>query len=292
MIITQLTGGLGNQMFQYAFGRTLAERHNTELKLDLTFYSDKKRNSAYNAIRGYDLPIFNIRESIASEAEIWHFAKRVRIDIGDRILNRLLGVKKGHIREPHFHFSEWANSSPDNSYLSGYWQSEKYFSSSVETLRSEFSFREPFAPAALSVADKIGGSESVCVHVRRGDFVTNPFNGLCGRDYYENGAKIIQDKYPDVKFFVFSDDLGWCKQNLNFSAETTFVDGDFGPLKFREDLWLMSNCKHFVIANSSFAWWAVWLNGRNDNLVIAPKAWFQDRSFDTADLVPSRWIRL
>src|SRR5215204_555641 len=105
MIIVRLDGGLGNQMFQYAFGRELAERHETELKLDIGVYS----NPAINIPpRTYDLGIFNIQESFASGAEILRLAKRTRLDLPDRMLNRLLGVKKGHIREPHFHFSSEA----------------------------------------------------------------------------------------------------------------------------------------------------------------------------------------
>src|SRR5438094_449525 len=124
MIIVSITGGLGNQMFQYAFGRELAHKHGTELKLDINSYSNPRYN---NPPRTYDLNIFNIREVFATHDEIAKLATRVRHDLTERVLNRLFGLKSSHIREPHFHFDEALLDLPDNVYLSGYWQSAKYF---------------------------------------------------------------------------------------------------------------------------------------------------------------------
>jgi glycosyl transferase family 11 len=289
MIITRLTGGIGNQMFQYAFGRRLADHHKTELKLDLGFYSDPVLNVPP---RTFDLDIFNITSEVASDKEIKKFAKRVNHDLTDRVLNRIFGVKASHIREPHFYFSEAAFNSPDNVYLSGYWQSEKYFGDIEPKLRRDFTFKDPINDLAKPILEKINCTESVCVHVRRGDFLTNPLNGLYGKDYYVAASEIVSSGKPDKAYFVFSDDVEWCKENLQFDGETTFVDNDFGPRKFRDDLWLMSECKHFIIANSSFSWWAVWLNTNPRRTVVAPKAWFQDRSLDTRDLIPDNWVTI
>jgi len=289
MIIVGLTGGLGNQMFQYAFGFRLAEHHKTELKLDLGHYSDPKLNFP---TRTFDLGIFNITAGIATDKEVKKFSKRVGHDLTDKLLGRVLGVKASHIREPHFHFSQEAFESPDNVYLSGYWQSEKYFRDVEDQLREEFSFRDPPCEAAKPLLEKIKDSESVCVHVRRGDFVTNTFNGLYGRDYYDTGAEIISQLKPRLSYFVFSDDIPWCRENLSFEGETTFVDHDFGPNKFRDDLRLMSACKHFIIANSSFSWWAVWLNGRSDKTVVAPSRWATPTDIDKSDMYLPGWIRI
>jgi hypothetical protein len=289
MIIVRLTGGLGNQMFQYAFGRALAERHETELKLDLNFYSDPKWNNV--PFRTYDLDIFNIREILATEDEIASLARRVRHDLADRVLNRLLGTKRSHIREPHFHFSQTTFDAPDNVYLSGYWQSEKYFAGVRDLLRGEFSFREDPSARAVEILREIKSTNSICVHVRRGDFVTNPLSGHYGVEYYKKGEEIILSKVNDPTFFVFSDDIDWCKANLNFKGPTSFVSDDFGSRKFRDDLRLMSACKHLIVANSSFSWWAAWLN-ENPETVIAPNKWVTDVSFDTSDLIPSGWIRI
>lgn len=287
MIIVRLTGGLGNQMFQYAFGRSLAEKHQTELKLDLRFYSDPLLNVP---VRTYDLDIFNICENIATETEIARFAKRVRHELTDRALNRVLGLKRSHIREPHYHFSPTAFDSPDNVYISGYWQSEKYFSELEALIRSEFTFRDEPSPNASKLIAKIIETNGVCVHVRRGDFLVNPFNGLHGVEYYGKGEEILLSRYKDLHFFVFSDDIDWCEENLRFDSPTTFVSHDFGPRKFRDDLRLMSACTHFIIANSSFSWWAAWLGGDRDKAVIAPSAWVTDSSYDTGDLIPSGWL--
>lgn len=289
MIIVRLTGGLGNQMFQYAFGLTLAEKHNSELKLDLSFYSDPVMNIPP---RTYDLDIFNISAGIATDEEITGFAKRVKYNLADRALNRVFGVKKSHIREPHFHFSESAYNSPDNVYLSGYWQSTKYFHDIEARLRKELSFREPPSEAAKPILEEIENSESVCVHVRRGDFVTNSFNGLYGREYYDKGAEVIQRSKNDLSFFVFSDDIPWCKQNLKFDGKTTFVDDDFEPVKFRDDLRLMSRCKNFIIANSSFSWWAAWLNEDTTKMVVTPPSWATDPSIDKSEMYLPGWIRI
>ena len=289
MIIVRLDGGLGNQMFQYAFGRELAERHGTELKLDIGVYSDPALN---DPPRTYDLDIFNIQESFASEAEIVRFAKRTRLDIPDRLLNRLLGVKKGHIREPHFHFSNEAYNAPDNVYLSGYWQSEKYFRNVQPQLRREFTFRDPMSENAKAIYDQIVRTNSVCVHVRRTDYLTNPLNGLCGLDYYKKAEQLIRQKTHDPAYFVFSDDINWCRSNLEFEGDTVFVSHDFGPRKFRDDLRLMSACKDFIISNSSFSWWAVWLNTNKCKTVIAPNDWFRDKSLDTNYLIPEEWNRI
>lgn len=290
MIITRITGGLGNQMFQYAFGRELAERHDTELKLDLGVYTDPRQRQEPE--RTYDLDIFNIRATAASEDEIFRLAKRLRNDIADRVLNRLLGVKAGHIREPHFHFSHQAYDSSDNVYLSGYWQSPKYFRETEHLLRGEFTFRDPMSDNAVPIFDSISSTNSVCVHVRRGDFVINPINGLYGADYYKKAEELVLERVSDPHYFVFSDDIEWCRSNLSFAGRTHFVDDDFGPRKFRDDLRLMSACKHFVIANSSFSWWAAWLNAEPEKTVIAPAEWFRDPALDTKDLIPEEWLRI
>jgi hypothetical protein len=289
MIITRLNGGLGNQMFQYAFGRELSERHNTELKLDVESFKPEAKQFPQ---RTYDLGIFNIRETFASAEEIRRLAKRVSHDISDRILNRVVGVKSSHIREPHFHFSETAYSSPDNVYLNGYWQTERYFQNVGPKLRSEFTFRDPMSENAVPIHDQIIASNSVCVHVRRTDFLINPLNGFYEVDYYRQAEELIQKRVPNPAYFVFSDDMDWCEANLSFAGPTQFISQDFGPLKFRDDLRLMSKCKHFVVANSSFSWWAAWLNPAPNKTVIAPRAWFADQSLDTQDLIPADWIRI
>jgi hypothetical protein len=138
----------------------------------------------------------------------------------------------------------------------------------------------------------IENSESVCVHVRRGDFVTNTFNGLYGRDYYDAAAKTISRTKSDLSYFVFSDDIPWCRENLAFDGPTTFVDDDFEPVKFRDDLRLMAACKHFIIANSSFSRWAAWLNEDPAKMVVAPSRWATPKDIDKSGMYLPGWIRI
>jgi len=288
MIIVRLTGGLGNQMFQYAFGRRLAELHSTELKLDVGFYSNAKLNVP---IRTYDLDIFKIVENIATDVEIDRFAKRFKNELVDRIVNRILGPKGSHVREPHFHFSQTVFDSPNNVYISGYWQSVKYFADIEQLIRKDFAFRDEPSENAKLMLKKIQLTNSVSVHVRRGDFVTNPLNGLHGVEYFAKAEQIIADRVVDPTFFIFSDDIEWCKANLKFNAPVEFASDDFGERKFRDDLRLMSACQHLIIANSSFSWWAAWLNANQDKVVVAPKTWATDPSIDKSEMYLPGWIR-
>ena len=292
MIIVRLTGGLGNQMFQYAFGRHLAEMHGTVLKIDLSFYADSKLNSAYGAVRQFDLDMFNVDLTVAGEKEVARLSKRVANSYLDRALNRILGLKGTVLLEPHYHFSETAYDAPDNVYLMGYWQSSRYFADIELLIREVFTFKSPPSAAASKLLDKINNTSSVCVHVRRGDFVLHPLNGLQGKDYVAAGERIFAGRVSNPNYFVFSDDIEWCEANLEFAGPAIFVSEDFDGSKLQDDLRLMGACKHFIIANSSFSWWAAWLSTYSHKIIVAPKNWFLDKALDTKDLIPKEWIRI
>lgn len=287
-------GGLGNQMFQFAFGKYLAIKNNTELKFDLNFLLDRspKTNPTF-VNRDYDLSIFNINESIASKEEIKKLKNRTDSLIADKIANKLLGNKKSYFKENEFHFSEDHLKISDNSYIEGYWQSEKYFLAISNELRNHyFTFKSPLSEKSEILSTKIKQSNSVCINVRRGDFVTNPVHGTMGIEYYSEGEEILLFKYKDLEMFVFSDEIDWCRKNLKFKSSVTFVSHEYAGEKFQDYLRLMSTCKQFIIPNSSFAWWAVWLCLNPDKTVIAPKKWFNYEAWNTIDLIPQTWIRL
>jgi len=288
MIVVKLMGGLGNQMFQYALGRNLAHRNNAVLKLDLGFF----QNYGTGVPRQYDLDIFDIHPVFASEAEVFRLRKRSTNELADRILNRVIGLKRTYIREPHFHFSPEILDLPDNIYLEGYWQTLRYFAEIEDLIRKDFTFKEEMSPLSRALLEEIEGSNSICVNVRRGDFVTNDFHGAKGVDYYKQAEEVIRERVSDESYYVFSDDIDWCRENLRFEAPTEFVSHEYAGAKFQDYLRLMSACRHFVIPNSSFAWWAVWFNRDPDKTVIAPKVWFNDPTWDTSDLTPASWIRL
>jgi hypothetical protein len=292
MIIVGLSGGMGNQMFQYAFARCLAHRRQTELKLDLSFFKNQPPAETGHVFRNYDLDIFAIDENFATEEEVFRLRSRFHHTLLDKIANKIVGVKKSCVREPHFQFSESAYQSSDNVYLSGYWQTEKYFSAIRSLIQSDFTFKEPMTNNATELLSQILSKNSVCVNVRRGDFVTNSFHGSYGPSYFSEAERIMESKVADPTYFVFSDEIEWCRANLQFNNPTVFVSHEFAGRKFQDYLRLMSACKHFIIPNSSFAWWAVWFNENPVKTVIAPAAWFSDTNINTNDLVPADWIRI
>ena len=294
MIITKLRGGLGNQMFQYAAARRLAEMNRTTMKMDLSFLLDRtpRENFVY---RDYQLNLFNIQEKIADPDEADFFSGR-QSGFFQKSMARFktgcLFQKPVHIHEPHFHFYPELLTAPKNAYLDGYWQSEKYFKDIEDIIRAEFTFIKDLDEKCQSLARKIQSVDSLCVHVRRGDFVANPTHGTMSVQYYQVGLKCLVDKISSPHVFVFSDDIPWCKQNLVFEIPTFFVGDDYAGEKFGDYLHLMTLCKYFIIPNSAFGWWAAWLSSYPEKIVIAPKQWFQDLRHDTRDVIPDGWIRI
>ena len=275
MIIVRLIGGLGNQMFQYAFGKALAERHGTELKLDLSGFATSDPSITP---RQYALDIFSLQPLFASRKEVIRLQRRIPVRLADALLTRVLGPKKSYVIDDYSRYSPVAAESPDNVLLQGYWQSPLYFDSVETELRKDFRFRHPPGAGPSSLIGKISAGNSICVHVRRGDFLTNPLHGVLGTDYYREAAEKIALMVKDPVYYIFSDDIEWCRSNLGFLGNSTFVDSSYAGYKDQDHLRLMSACKHFIIANSSFAWWATWLNGDEGKIVIAPSMWTSSTS--------------
>jgi hypothetical protein len=184
--------------------------------------------------------------------------------------------------------------------LHGYWQSEMYFASIEPLIRREFTLREEPSARTQRVASEICGANSVFVHFRRCDAVHEPrgasIHGTPPAEYYAHAAAYVNGRVSNPHFFVFSDEAEWVKQNVHLPGRMTVVDhnlpgnGD-APGREHEDLWLMSLCRHAIIANSSFSWWGAWLNPDRERIVIAPKLWFRS-THDARDLVPQRWLRM
>lgn len=289
MIITRLIGGIGNQMFQYAAGRRLANTHNTDLFLDLTGFTS-------DTLRKYELDIFRIHAKIASPELIQHvpFSRKDAVRLGIRHL--FFGeIRALFIKEPSIAFNKTVVSLPDNVYLDGYWQSEKYFAEIADILRKDFSFVPPPSAINQELLEEIGGCNSVSVHVRRGDYVSNPIakkiHGVLGIDYYIRALNLMEENVKDPQIFVFSDDIPWVRENLKTNLPLHFIDFN-GVEKNYEDLRLMINCQHNIIANSSFSWWGAWLGSNSEKIVIAPKKWFNQSNMGTKDLIPDSWIKI
>lgn len=176
----------------------------------------------------------------------------------------------------------------------GYWQSERYFQDIVGIIRRDFSFQRPLAGLNLSLVKQIAETNSVSLHIRRGDYVSNPqafaIHGVCSIEYYEAAIKYVAERVSSPNFFVFSDDMDWARSHLEIRHACCYVENNKGADSY-VDMQLMSRCKHNIVANSSFSWWGAWLNGNADKLVTAPRRWFANET-DTTDLLPSAWVRL
>ena len=284
MIIVRLKGGLGNQLFQYAVARRLSLTLGVPLKLDVSFYKRHKQ-------RVYELDQFRIEAGIATP---WEVARWRGPDFLTRI-TRPLGLLPRLVMEKSFAFEPAILHLGDDKYLDGYWQSYRYFADFAPQIRSEAAVRTPPSGVDQKLLDRMGRCDSVCLHVRRGDYASNPitrqYHGLCTSEYYRTAVERLAAQLREPELFVFSDDMPWVKQHLRFELPTTHVEHhgvDSAPLEVR----LMAGCQHFVIANSSLSWWAAWLSANENPIVYAPRRWFADPAIDTSQLTPPAWHRI
>ena len=293
MVIVRLLGGLGNQMFQYAAARRLALAHNVPLKLDVSWFS-------HAPDRAYALHALNIQEAFASAEEV----EEIR-GPSTRAIPRVLFQLRRRFRIGYdwiwIHERTLSPVDPRvlqaraRTYLDGYWQSEKYFLDVPDTIRREFTIDFPPDARTREIVDQMATTQSVSVHIRRGDYVsdprTSPARSVCTPEYYQRCVSHVGERLADPHLFLFSDDPDWVARNLRFDHPWTLVSGRAARTD-HEDLRLMSACRHHIIANSSFSWWAAWLDPHSDKLVLAPRRWMNDPRVDDRDVVPSGWTRL
>tara|TARA_B100001093_G_scaffold519539_1_gene609022 strand:+ start:1954 stop:2853 length:900 start_codon:yes stop_codon:yes gene_type:complete len=299
MIISNIVGGLGNQMFEYAHGRALSLRLNANLKLDLSDYEGYVPNSygeLHNGMalhNGFELKnIFNCPIEIATNEEIkeiigWRSNKLWRKNLQKNYLSFLRN--SSFVVEPSK--PNVYKNNKKNFFLIGYWQNQEFFKDFENQIRVDFKFKIPLDDNNKLYSEGIESSNSVSLHVRRGDYLSNPnFNksyNVCSLDYYNDAISYIGNHVENPIFYIFSDSMSWVKDNLNIPYNHHFVDCN-GTNGGHFDMHLMSLCKHNIIANSSFSWWGAWLNNKNTKIVLAPKNWFKDKSFD----LPNKWISL
>ncbi|HSZ71254.1 MAG TPA: alpha-1,2-fucosyltransferase [Cytophagaceae bacterium] len=287
MIVVKLQGGLGNQMFQYALGKAMAKIHRSSFTLDLDFLLDRKLDKGPNFVfRDYDLDVFAMSPVIAKTGQEVKYSHPSFLDkLSSCFKNRTV------YKESFFQFDQKVLSVKPDVYLDGYWQSARYFETIEKELRTDFTFVHPIEKESHALYRDILFTDSICVNVRRADFLTSSFHGVCGMNYFEPAIDFLASSLAYPKAFVFSDDPAWCEENFKLNIPMQVVDHSHKGFKFSNQLQLMATCKHFVIPNSTFAWWAVWLNNKENSKVIAPKKWFNDEHIDTKDLIPETWIR-
>lgn len=278
-------------MFQYAAGHALALKLGVDLKLDTIDFV------GYDLHQGFELDrIFDINTPTASVEEVesilgWRGNSTVR-QFYRKICKGI--AQSSYVIEPTFTY--WPNvyQLADNAYLEGHWQSEKYFAEIASVVHKSFTFKINLEDKNLELLHLINTSNSVSLHIRRGDYVSNIANSKiyyqCSIDYYTRAIEHIGKAIDNPVFFVFSDDMQWAKGNLNFDYEFVFINHNSGEDSYI-DMQLMSLCKHNIIANSTFSWWGAWLNANPKKNIYTPKEWFiNGRSSD--DLIPVSWHRI
>jgi hypothetical protein len=285
MVIVQLTGGLGNQLFQYAAGKSLALSQGSKLKCDLGSYG--KQGS-----RSFDLNCFKLDVEVATREELESLQSKNLIT---KALQRTLPPhKRKAYREPHFHFDPSFFSARKDIYLKGNWQSERYFKRFEDQIKNEFEIKEEYVSHLEELASSLMSQSSISVHIRRGDYLQQQFlqyHGVLSAHYYNEAIKQIAQNVTNPKFYFFSDDIQWVMQNLDLDFPHEFISGKATRSSI-EDFYLMQSCQHNIIANSSFSWWAAWLNRNPGKNIVAPRQWFQQGPKDTYDLLPDKWIKV
>ncbi|MFA5531524.1 MAG: alpha-1,2-fucosyltransferase [Thiohalomonadaceae bacterium] len=298
-IIVQLMGGLGNQLFQYAVGRRIAVANAFSLKLDVSWFMYHPRWFKYRPYRPYSLNHFATLKDVASFVEIAKLRGLTWAHLKDNLLRKVyvdrLPRKQTVVQERSVDFDPEILEVSSSTYLIGYWQSEKYFKEIEEIIRNEFTVITPPDPENARIAYEIKETEAICIHVRRGDYITDlkakESLGLCSLDYYYRSIDYIMARVDKPHFYIFSDDPDWTQQYVTIDAPTTYVRNNPSDKNY-EDLRLMTHCKHFIIANSSFSWWGAWLSSNRQKIVISPAQWFKGTKYCDDDRVPKEWVRL
>jgi hypothetical protein len=292
MYIVQLLGGLGNQLFQFCFGQCLQAENSVPVFYDTRLL----RNHApgrHAVNRSYALDMFKVPVNLDPRAAIRYSADGYPRLI--RGLLRLSGVTRPELQltEKTFHFDPCFLRPKAPAYLTGLWQSIQYFSPIEKPLREMLRFRLPIDTQSVSLAEQISRPGSVSIHVRRTDYVTHQNSNsplqFVGVNYYRNAIRLLQASTPGLRYFVFSDDLDWCRDELTFVPNPTFVTFEHAGYKDSGHLRLMSMADHIVIPNSTFSWWAAWLGDPSGKRVYMPNRWFRDPTVDVSGLYPADW---
>lgn len=295
VVVVRLKGGMGNQMFQYACGRAVAERRRASLLLDLHFLLDRQQPSGFT-YRDYELNKFHVSQAFASPDSI----RKAGYSLWERLRARLEGRAARWTRRAYEElpgrFQEELLQDGASIYLDGYWQSPRYFSGFEHVVKEDFRQVLPPVESGCEMEQRIDASNAVCVHVRRTDFLNSNSMPVCDLEYFKSAVSYIRERVEQPVWFVFSDDLEWCQSQLGFLDNAVFVGGEI--VRQRMDWYhlLMRSCRHFIIPNSTYGWWAAYLSwAANDSkIVVVPKRWFgwDESGQILQQLLPSHWVSL
>jgi hypothetical protein len=299
MIIVRLKGALGNQLFQYALGRALSLKYNVPLRFNIESYEDVTKRPFRSLYKGtftqrtYDLDLFTVAGDVAKKSEIpfLHrmYGKGSLFLIFDALRRRMLKyIFKQKAQELFFseYNPNYLNLGP-NVYLDGFYQSPKYFDHIADIIKKDITLKNPLPKHIQTLSEEISSTNSVCVFYRRTDFIGNKDYEFVTDEYYTKALEYIQTHTNLEKIYVFSDDIEWCKENVYFGIPTMFVDNTYAGERYVGKFMLMCACKHFIIPNSSYGWWAAWLSNNPNKIVVAPKYWFKGTNIH--DVIPDTW---
>jgi hypothetical protein len=254
-------GRLGNQMFQYATLKSIATKHGYEFTIPSSEFNDPWHD--HQLFEGFELP--SVTE------------KNVRFN-----------DVKTQVEEEYFHFNQnLYDNCPDDVDLFGYFQTEKYFLDIADDVKKEFTFKDQILSVAKDYRNQIDSDEIISLHIRRGDYVNQPWHGCCSLEYYESALSMLDTNLPVI---IFTDDPNWTLSQNIFDSDRFYVSQGNSNLF---DMCLMTLCDYHIIANSSFSWWGAWL--ADSKKVIAPQRWFGpplSEQNDTKDLIPGRWVKI
>lgn len=286
MFIFQLMGGLGNQMFQYATAKALSVKRN--IPFAVTF------DDPYQfAKREYALDCFNMPVIFANPKLLRSSAPATGVRRGIMKILRLNADKRLFQEKQYYHFDESIFTAADETYFRGFWQSYLYFTDIRKNLLNDFSFKYKLDAGKQKLLNSIVTSQSVSLHIRRGDYVevqrTNTIHGTCDLTYYDKAVEAVRSQVQSPKYFVFSDDIAWVKQNLSIDGDVVFVS-DTNSVNAYDDMRLMAACRHNIIANSSYSWWGAWLGNQEEKVVVCPAYWTSTHKTTEIDLIPKNWI--
>ena len=297
MIIINLKGGLGNQMFQYATAYAIHKKFKKKILCDIRLQEEyKKTPPARNVPRNIELDLFDIDIKTPDKSDL---IKVMQFNKSYRIRNYLayfldkfefLALReRGRIYESRIFKYKYKNL-----YLDGYWQSEKYFNDFREEILKLYNFNKVKNLAEnLKLIRDINLETAVCVNVRRADFLNNPEHNTVTIDYYKTALNLLLKKIGrNVELYIFSDDISWCKKNFTFSPRINFMEENRIGDRYYNYLYLMTCFKNYIIPNSSFAWWGAWLSSAKNKIVIVPKKWSGLVHEDKIDIVPNSWIKI
>lgn len=285
MLIVKFNGGLGNQLFQYAFYEYL-KLNNQEVYADISDFEYHRHHYGYELEKVFTCEVAKAGHKQCHALAIEHNTLIVKV------LEKVLKInisKKSEFFEMNRISGMEAVPILFDVYFSGYWQNARYVDMTQKILREKLTFRDPLQGKNLECYERLKDVNTVSVHIRRKDYLQNKnLGGICQKPYYDEAMNYMKDKLAKPVFLFFSDDIEWCEREFGKTPENYYVDWNIGEDSFK-DMHLMSLCKNNIIANSSFSWWGAWLNNNSEKIVIMPKQWTK---FSDSTVMSPGWIRM